>query len=176
MELYDPLKQLALYTRDLLGVSESQIKFGRSNHDQLNFSENIIVIDSLSQPINIGSQKKYDGSTELKSITKTVLQEFIINFYGNDALANAQIWSTLNESQAARNLSHTHQISPKKASGITDLRKLAGASYTERFELNVSATYNITNEAELLRIDSSQIDIITDNPQGSFTINVNEGV
>jgi len=174
MAFIDPLKQLALYTRDLLEVSESMIKFGRTNHDKLDFSENLIVIDGLTPAVNIGSQHKYDGANELKTITKTVSAEFALNFYGEDAQENAMIWATLNESQKARNLGYTHKITVHRASGITDLRMLAGTGYTERFEITVKATYNITNETELLRINSSQIDIITDNPAGAFTINVQE--
>lgn len=176
MPFVDPLKQLARYTRDLMSLPESQIKFGRSNHNKLDFSQNLIVIDGLTPAINVGSQYKYDGDAEVKSITKTVSAEYAFNFYGDDALENAQLFTTLNETQSARNIAYTYQINVHRASGITDLHLLAGAKYTNRFELTVKMTFNITNENELLRIDSSQIDIITDNPTGSFSIEVKEGV
>jgi len=168
----DPLKLLALYTRDMLVLPESQIKFGRSNHDKLDFSTDLIVIDGLAPAVTVGTQSKYDGTAEEKSITRTTTGEFTLNFYGDNALLNAQAWSTVNESQKARNIASGLTISVHRASGITDLRMLTGAQYKSRYEITVKMGYNITNAVELLRIDSSQIDIITDNPQGSFTINV----
>jgi len=171
MIVADPLKLLALYTRDVLKIPESQIKFGRTNHDQLDFSQDIIVIDGLAPSVGIGTQTKYNGTTEQKSITKTVMGEFTLNFYGDDALLNAQTWSTLNESQMARDIAFGLVISVHRPTGITDLKMLTGVQYNNRFELTVKMGYNITNEFELLRIDSSQIDGITDNPQGSFQIN-----
>lgn len=166
----DPLKLLALYTRDLLELPESQIKFGRSNHDKLDFSQDLIVIDGLSPSVGIGTQKQYDGNTEKKIIAKTVTGEFTLIFYGDNALLNAQSWSTLNESQEARNIASDLVISVHRPTGITDLKMLTGSKYNNRFEITVKMSYNITNELELLRIDSSQIDMITDNPTGSFTI------
>jgi len=166
----DPLKLLALYTRDVLEIPESQIKFGRSNHDDLDFSQDLIVIDGLSPSVGIGTQTKYNGTTEQKTISQTKVEEFTLNFYGENALLNAQEWSTLNESQKARNIASGLTVSLHRAKGPVNLKMLAGAQYNNRFEITVKMGYNITNEFELLRIDSSQIDMITDNPTGSFQI------
>jgi len=158
----DPLKRLGMYARDLLGVSESIISLGRLNKydDQ---QQNEIVVDNLSPANQKSVTKTYDGQNEVMGIDTLWLGQFTLNFYGADAYTNASTFLVLNNTEEARTLQKTHQISVFRTSQITNLKRLAGTNYDSRYEITLNASYNTTIPVNRLCFEELQLgDILVD--------------
>jgi len=162
--MINPRKQLKLYVRDLLGISEDCIKDGRKNASS-NQKDLLITIDDLSPALEQSRTKTYDGVKEEMTIDAAMLGQFTINFYGNKdkARENAYLFSVLKSTEAARTLQKTHKITIHRLSTITDLRQLAGKTYHERYEITLNIGYNITHAIETLRFDEAQFNFLVDN-------------
>jgi hypothetical protein len=164
--MIDPVKQLAKYIRDLLGLEECFISLGRDNKYD-NQKDLLIIVDDLSPAIEKSVTKSYDGSdnVEKQTINSNVLGQFTVNFYGNKEKAreNAFVFSTLKYSESARTLQKTHGISIYRTSTIVNLKQLAGKTYHERYEITLNIGYNITNELDVLRFDEAQFSFLVDN-------------
>lgn len=155
--MFDPLIQLARYTRDLLGVDESIIKLGRDNFDNTDFSQPLIVVDTLTTAPQY-SNFNYDNVAEQRTHTVNILGDFTLNFYGSDALTQSSIWVTMNTSEAGRQLQQLYEIQIYRGTSVNNLRWLAGAQYNNRFEVSVRMRYNIEHTSSVLRIDTAQLD------------------
>lgn len=157
--MIEPEKQLALYTRDLLNISESIISIGRLNKYD-DEKQNQIVIDNLSPAIQQSVTKTFDGNDELQKIDANYLGQFTINFYGKDAQSNASTFIVLTNTEEARTLQKTYTIAVYRVSQITNLKRLAGKVYDNRYEITLNVGYNITSEIDRLRFDEAQFDEI----------------
>ena len=159
--MIDPVKQMAKYIRDLLGVKECNISLGRINE----YDEQkplLIIIDDLSPAQQISVTKGYDGVTETETIDALMNGQFTVDFYGDTARENAFLFATLNNTESARTLQKTHEISVFRLSQISNLKQLAGKTYHERYEITVNLSYNITKSIDTLRFDTAQFSFLND--------------
>lgn len=162
--LIDPIKQLKLYIRDLLGIEECHIVSGRSN-DYTNHKDLLIVVDELAPSIEQSVTKTFNGDDEVMTIDSARLGQFTINFYGdknNKAQETCYILTTLRNTEASKTLQKTHGITIYRVSAITNLRQLAGKTYHERYEITLNVGYNITNTIDTLRFDEAQFEFLYD--------------
>ena len=157
--MIEPEKQLAKYLRDLLNISESIISIGRLNKYD-DEQQDQIVVDNLSPAIQQSVTKTYNGDDELQKIDANYLGQFTINFYGNNAQSNASTFIVLNNTEEARTLQKTYTIAVYRVSQITNLKRLAGKVYDNRYEITLNVGYNITSEIDRLRFDEAQFDTI----------------
>lgn len=153
--MIQPEKQLAKFVRDLLNISEEFITIGRVNkYDKQ--CEDLIVIDNLSPAIQQSVTKTYDGAGEIQTIDSLMMGQFTINFYGKNAQSNASTFVVLNHTEEARTLQKTCSISVFRVSQITNLKRLSGSHYDERYEISLNLKYNITHDVSRLRFDEAQ--------------------
>lgn len=151
----DPLKRMAKYVRDLLNVPECSISLGRKG-EYSNQKDLLIIVDNLAPARQQSVTHGYDGETEQEIIDILMLGAFTVNFYGNTARQNAYLFSALNNTENAKNLQKTHEISVFRISQIANLKQLAGKTHEERYEISVNASYNITNKRDVMRFDEAQ--------------------
>ncbi len=154
--MIEPEKQLALFTRDLLNVDENLIKIGRTNEYDTQECD-LIVIDNLSPAIQQSASKTYDGNDEVETVNTLMLGQFTINFYGENAQSNASTFVVLNHTEEARTLQKTYKITIFRVSQITNLKRLSGSNYDNRYEITMNISYNITSDINRLRFDEMQL-------------------
>ena len=155
----EPIKRMGMYVRDLLNVPETIIKLGRvNNYDDMDSS--LIVIDGLAPAIQQNVIKTFDGVNEIMTIDTWYREAFTINFYGDNSWSNSSLFISMNNTEDARTLQKTHQISVQRVRQVTNLKRLAGKKYDSRYEIEVNASYNVTNTIERLRFDTAQFDEI----------------
>ena len=156
---FDPLKQLAKYTRDLLAVPECEISLGRINKYD-NQSENLIVVDNLSPAKSRYSTKDFDSDKELMKVTTCFVGLFTLDFYGPDSLQRANIFTALNNTEESRTLQKNHELRIFKVGSINNLKRLAGSTYDDRYQIELNIEYNLVHEVDRLRFDTAQFNFL----------------
>jgi hypothetical protein len=154
--MIDVEKQLARFTRDLLNVDEKIIAIGRINtYDAMECD--LIVVDNLAPAQQQSITKTYDGNNEIQKIDSLMLGQFTINFYGDNAQSNASTFVVLNHTEEARTLQKTYGITVFRVSQITNIKRLSGSKYDNRYEITMNVSYNITSDVNRLRFDEMQL-------------------
>lgn len=159
----NPLKQLAIFTRDLLTHNEQLIRIGRQNFERAQLEANYIVIDGLGASVAISRSEEFDGNTEEQSFGSQMLKPCTIDFYGADAFINANKFRMMLRSQLSYELQTSLKIGVYGASTVTDVKALTGQAYGNRVQLEINLQYCDTLTIDTLRIDVAQISIIKDN-------------
>lgn len=152
---------LAKYTRDLLNQPEgSVIILGRINVPRGDTSSLQIAVDQLAPAVPLTDSQQYDSVNELMLISQQWRSVMTINFMGALAYDEVIKFITLNRHQNGLNLKRALGIDIQAVSQIQDLKLLQGEVYSERYEIQVTLNYNISNNIETLRIDTAQFDEI----------------
>lgn len=153
--MYDYLQLLALFTRDLLEVDETIIKFSRDNNYNDNFNKNLLVIDSL------GASQRLNNSSRFLNETMEYSQQYripcTIDFYGEDAWELSNKFSLLIFSQQAFELKKKYKIAVLGVSTFTNLKQLVGTQYAERYQLQFNLLYTIEFKNGILNINSAEV-------------------
>jgi hypothetical protein len=155
--------KLALYTRDLLGVPESTIVLGRTNRERGDTTILQIVIDSLAPATPLDDTSKYDSVNEVMEISQTWQAVMTIDFMGSSAYTEAMKFITRNRHQVGFDLKRALGIDIGAVSQLQDLKLKQGEQYSERYQLQVTMTYNVKADIETLRIETAQLDTILTN-------------
>lgn len=158
----ESLRLTALFIRDLLVYNEQLIKIGRLGAESANFKENYIGVDELGQAQRLASGQKFNDVTESMTYAQQWRSSVTLTFYGANAWANAAKVSALIPSQLSLELQEALGISIYQASGLTDVRLITGQQQGNRLELTLNIQYNISAAVDTLRIDTAQIELITD--------------
>ena len=153
---------LANYTKTLLDYDAALIIIGRENFLKVDNDTNYIVIDELVSTPD-GTTENFDGTAEEQEFTVQMKGSFTVNFFGTNARANAVKWQALHKSQAAYELQRDLGFAVFHTTNFRNLKALEGSRYNERYEIEVSLSYNETETIETLRIDTAQTDIIVNN-------------
>jgi hypothetical protein len=153
---------LAAYTRDLLDHDASLIVIGRENVDKANSSDDYIAVDELVS-IPAGASQEFDGNSEEQTFSVQMKGDFTINFFGDNARANAVKWVTLHGNQESYELQRDLGFAVYHATSFRNLKNLEGSQYKNRYEIEISLYFNETTTIDTLRIDTSEITFIVDN-------------
>lgn len=159
------LVKTALFVRDLLSYDEQLIKIGRQNYEITDFTTGYIGVDMLAPARRTASSQTYDGDTEVMSHSQRWSAPIVLSFYGDNAWQTATNFSLLVKTQSAYELQLTHQVAIFQVSNLTDVKILTGQEYGERVELNLNVNSTLSTDVNVLRIDTAQIDIISENGQ-----------
>ncbi|MDF1593748.1 MAG: hypothetical protein P1P89_19750 [Desulfobacterales bacterium] len=157
------LRQTALFIRDLLGYSEQLIRIGRMDFDIQDFTMEYIGVDSLGQSQRLSSGEGYDGATEIMTYAQNWRAPITVSFYGDNAWYMANKFALLIKSQKSFELQQAQGIGILQASGITDVKILAGQQYGERQEITLNVLYNVSEDVATKRIDTAQLEVWTEN-------------
>ena len=157
-----PIDTLRKFVRDLLGYDQALIRKGRANFDREVFERGYIIVDEGVQNKKY-TQRQYDSEAERQTISVNYVGDFTIDFFGDPARMNGDVFVGLLKSQESKNLQRTLGITIYQPSTLTNLRFLAGTDFGERYQLNLIMRYNVEHEVDLLRIDRAVIETpITD--------------
>lgn len=155
------LQKAALFTRDLLTYDESLIKIGRQGDDITDFTIGYITIDTLGQTQRMANGETYNGTTEVMNYAAQWITPVTISFYGTGAWQRANDFSLLLRSQKALELQESLGVAIHQVSGLTDVKMLTGQQYGERYEITLNVQYSTGVNVETLRIDTEQIELLT---------------
>lgn len=159
------LKQLAIFVRDLLTYDEQLIRIGRENYTREDFSQPFIVIDGIGPQSRVSRVNHYDGDAEVQSLGVRLTAPCTLNFYGPSAYDTAIQFTLMMASQDSYELQKAQGITVYRVSSLTDVKALTGQQYGENIELQLNVEYNQSIDLDVKRIDTAQIEIITEQGQ-----------
>ena len=77
--------QIADFTKALMNDTNLIIILGRENFENVDFTKDLILIDSLTVAKNISATDSYNGTREIQTFTTYFNQLFTLDFYGDNA-------------------------------------------------------------------------------------------
>ena len=155
-------KKLKLFIRDLLNLPEDQILSGRTNRDQSNFNTDYVVVDDLAPSDRISGGLKFDGVSEVQSISNVYITTFTVDFYGDNAYDNSNNFVLLARSQQAYELKKNLGIGIYQVSSIQNVKKLTGQQYGNRYQVTIRVEDSRSVNVDTLRIDTAQFEFLVD--------------
>lgn len=165
----EALRKTAMFVRDLLDYDEQLIRIGRKNYEIDDMTIAYIGVDGLGAAQRLAGGSHYDGDEEVETYQQQWLAPVTLSFYGEGAWARATNFALRIKSQPGYELQQQLQIAVKQASNLTDVKTLTGQQYGERIELALNVQYTVSAEVDTLRIDTPQIEVLTE--QGQEIIN-----
>lgn len=158
----EAIKSVARYVRDLLDYDESLIKFDRRNTQQEDLVTDYIVVNSSAIQNKLSHGKSYNGDTEIMTYSSSDQQAITLEFYGDNAYQNAELFSILNDSQKAKEVSRTLGLTIYKISNVTDVRQIMGYQYGNRVHVEFNIQYCPNVAVSLLRVDTVEPEFLVD--------------
>lgn len=151
--------QVADFTKALMNDNNLIIILGRENFENVDFTQDIILIDSLTVAKNISAMDSYNGTSEIQTFTTYFNQLFTLDFYGDNAYTNANKFVALLRSEKANWYLKDYSLSMLNANSIIDLKELLGTDYTNRYQVEVSVNYFVNVDISTLKIDTINYEI-----------------
>lgn len=155
----EAITKVGTFTINLIDDASIKVKRARSNHENTDFTADLILIDNLGGAIRLGGNDNFDGDNESMNYSDVYSQTFTYDFYGNNAYDLATRFIALLKTQNSFNLQSENGLTFKSPSAITDVRQLTGTTYTPRYQIEVSITYWDSIDVATLRMDSLQLEI-----------------
>jgi len=146
--------QVADFTKALMNDENLIIILGRENFENVDFTQDIILIDSLTPARNISATDSYNSTDEIQTFTTYFNQLFTLDFYGDNAYDNANKFIALLRSEKANWYLKDYKLSMLNVNSMIDLKDLLGTDYTNRYQVEVSVNYFVNVDIDTLRIDS----------------------
>ena len=151
--------QVANFTKALMNDINLIIILGRENFENVDFTKDLILIDSLTPAKNISATDSYNGTSEVQTFTTYFNQIFTLDFYGDNAYSNANKFVALLRSEKANWYLKDYNLSMLNANSIIDLKDLLGTDYTNRYQVEVSVNYFVNVDISTLKIDTINYEI-----------------
>lgn len=151
--------QVADFTKALMNDNNLIIILGRENFENVDFTQDIILIDSLTVAKNISAMDSYNGTSEIQTFTTYFNQLFTLDFYGDNAYTNANKFVALLRSEKANWYLKDYSLSMLNANSIIDLKELLGTDYANRHQVEVSVNYFVNVDISTLKIDTINYEI-----------------
>jgi len=155
----DIVAKVCKFTEQLLAYEHDLILRGRDNFERVDFSKNYIVIDDLVSTV-VSSVEQFKGDQSIYSKVLNMRSIITLNFYGSNALSNAQRWATIKGLQAGREIQSELRIDILQTGSIRNLKALTGKQYNDRYEVECTCWYNIEEEVEINSITDLEFNII----------------
>lgn len=165
----EPIRQTAIFIRDLLSYDEQLIRIGRDNFEIADFDTAYIGVDSIGSAQRISGGERFDGDAESMNYAQRWSAPIIVSFYGDGAHGRAQDFALRINTQAALELQEAQGISVFQSSQLTDVKVLTGQQYGERVELALNVHYSTGIDVDTLRIDEAQVAVLTEQGQETTT-------
>lgn len=150
------LEQIANFTTDMMEFDPTKVIIGRTNYVNINFDDELILIDMLtSNPI--GRSSKYNptlDSMEYQTLMKGIVT---VSFYGDLAFDNAARFITMMESEEAISSAYTNEITYRFPTRIQNLGRLTGTTHNERYEIEMIVQYVQKTIRDKLSIETAEI-------------------
>ena len=156
------INTVAEFVTTVTALAEDKVIVGRANYKNVNFNDNIAIVDSLiSTPV--GRSNGFDGDTEQLTYTVKNKASFTIDFYGINAETNAIKFIARLNSQEAYEFKRDNDIEVFHNTTMTNVKDIQGKTVYNRFQVEIMVKYTEEFIDEVLRIDTAEYTIITDN-------------
>jgi len=156
------LVTVADFVTAISGLAADKVIIARENYLESNFNDNIAVVDSLiSTPL--GRNNDYDGEEEELTYRVYFKSQMTIDFYGTNALTNANKFIARLNSQQAHEFKRDNNIEVFHNKTITNIKKLQGKTTYDRFQIEIMVKYSEEFTDDVLRIDTAEFEINTNN-------------
>lgn len=147
------LVTLADYATALMGFDADKVIVGRENADQETFSNDYIVVDTLTPATPRSHNRKYDSILEKEKMITSLQGSFTIEFYGPNAESNAYKFINITSSQTGKDLQKSNAITVYRPSSVNNLKQQAGNKFFDRYEIEIMVQYIESFEIDTLRIE-----------------------
>lgn len=160
--MIDSLIAVAGFATALTEVNASKVIIARENYLETDFNNDIILVDMLSAS-PIGRSDGFNGDAE--SITYTVKYKavFTLDFYGTQGLDNANKFIARLNSQTAYEFKRDNDIEVFHNTNILNIKQIQGKSNYDRFQVEIMVKYSQQFTEAVLRIDTAEYTIISNN-------------
>lgn len=150
------LDQIANFATSIMEFDPAKVIIGRTNYVNVNFDDNIILIDMLtSNPM--GRSSKYNSTTEIMEYQTLMKGVVTISFYGSLAFDNAAKFITMMESEEAINSAYLNNIAYRFPSRIQNTGRLTGTEQQEKYEVEMIVQYVHITARSVLSIQTAGI-------------------
>jgi hypothetical protein len=160
MAVIDSPVVLALkYIRDLLDFDEGLMGQAKTNESQDTSNADRIIVDLLVAK-TYGRTKKYDVSTETQTVTLLKDATITIDFYGDNALDNAQTFEALLDSEEGTVKQKTYGVTIYNPTDTTNVMQLQGKQYNNRYQITAQMRYNVVKPRSVNKITTGNTNFI----------------
>lgn len=150
------LDQIANFATDLMEFDPAKVIIGRTNYVNVNFDDNIILIDMLTAN-PIGRASKYNSTTETMEYQSLMKGIITISFYGTLAFDNAAKFITMMESEEALNSAYLNDITYRFPSRIQNTGRLTGSEQHQKYEIEMVVQYVYSTARSVLSIQTAEV-------------------
>lgn len=155
--------QLARFVRDLMSLSDNQVRIAERNFDRSeNLDDTQVAIGALGSAMRLSGGERYDGEAEVMYYHNVWRQTCTIDFYGADSFELASKYANIAAGQSGIELQRGHGLTVLRPSVITDLSNLMGRQYDPRHQVEVNVMMGFRSAEPVMRIDSAVFEIRTE--------------
>ena len=148
----------ALYLRDLMDIPETNITFGRDNHNLINTNDLLVIIDSLTPSRQLTDSLLYD-TTEEDLFSKNLYKvDLTVDFLGSDGFKTMEDYFIKSRTQRSYDLKKQYGITVNLPETFYNLRNLLGVAYSDRYQITLSYYYSSEPKVDTLKITTVQIE------------------
>lgn len=149
------LDSIANFTTDLMEFDPTKVIIGRTNYVNVNFDDNIILIDMLTAN-PMGRASKYNSATETMEYQTLMKGIITISFYGSLAFDNAAKFITMMESEEAIDSAYLNDLTYRFPSRIQNTGRLTGSEQHEKYEIEMIVNYIHNTGRSVLSIATAE--------------------
>jgi hypothetical protein len=153
---------LAVFVRDLIVHDEQLIKFDRQDIPEADFNSSYIVVNGSGISNKQSTGVKFNPATEQVTYNDAFSQSITLEFYGDNAYINSNIFSILSTSQKALELKAVLGLSISNIQNTIDVKQILGSAFGNRVHLTFNINYTPSLDVATLRIDTAQFEFIED--------------
>ena len=152
----EAINRVGEFTISLIDNPLIPVKKARANHQNTDFTKDLILVDSLGNAQKIGTSDTFNGIGEVMTYGDFYTQIYTFDFYGSNAFSLATNFIALLRSQRAYNLQQSSGLTFYRPSSITDLKQLVGTTYNNRYQIEVKVGFSTNVNINTLRIDTAE--------------------
>ncbi len=147
------------YIQDVLDFDSGKIDRSRANFTQSKLTDNLIVVDVLSEKV-VARSKSFDSENEIETVILHKKAELAIDFYGVDALDNAQTFEAALTMESGYNTFVKTQVRMYHPTNLINVKILQGKQYGERWQINTLMRYDLQKATPVRRITSGRLETL----------------
>lgn len=156
------LNKVASFVTAVTALDADKVIIARGNYLNTDFKDDIVTVDMLiSTPV--GRSNAFNGEDEELTYTVRNKATFVLDFFGTDALTNANKFIARLNSQQAYEFKRDNQIEVFHNTTLTNVKKLQGKTLYDRYQIEIMVKYSEEFTDDVLRIDTAEYTIITNN-------------
>ena len=156
------LNKVASFVTAVTELDADKVIIARGNYLKTDFNDDIVVVDMLiSTPA--GRSNDFNGEDEKLTYMVRNKATFTLDFFGTNALTNANKFIARLNSQQAYEFKRDNQIEVFHNTVLTNVKKIQGKTVYDRYQVEIMVKYSEQFTEDVLRIDTVEYTIVTNN-------------